>query len=420
MKTISTLFLCLVVTISTLFKTAKAQCVSPVLTYHNPVLIGGTAGEVNAKYKFSTVSSGVDAIMTVTGKTGGATLTSIDDNTYGYAAAWQPVVHTKITAGAGEGFVSFRIDFVKSYDNSVTHNFPCFALSFIDIDGDNDKVSEFVETKQFDSYQTSLSSLLTITQNNGFTRAQGPVLNYPDLDTTSYPTNIVFKFTNKNMVQEVRVGNRMENNFIPQNRYNLGYFTPMVFPALLPVKYHSFNAAVLNSAVTLNWVTEMEVNNSHFEIQQSFNGTNFSALGNTSNAVALGSSRSYTFVDNNAELKNNSVVYYRLKQFDKDGKYIISEVLMVKLKAMNDINMQVSPNPFVENLTVRFTTQNKGVAQLQVVSATGQKIIVQQIQVTKGYNSVQVMGINRLQPGVYAAKLVVDGNVSYTQKLIKN
>lgn len=420
MKTISTLFLCLDVTLCTTSNSAKAQCVSPVLIYHNPVLISGTAGEIDAKYKFSTVSLGVDAIITVTDKVGGVTLTSIDDNTYGYSAAWQPVVHTKTTAGAGEGYVSFRIDFVKSYDNNVTHNFPCFALSFIDIDGDNDKVSEFIETKQFDSYQTSVNSLLTISQEDGMTRAQGPVLNYPDLDTTAYPTNIVFKFTNKNKVQEVRVGSRVENNFIPQNRYNLGYFTPMVFTALLPVKYHSFNAAVLNSAVTLNWVTEMEVNNSHFEIQRSFNGTQFSAIGTTSNAVALGSSRSYTFVDNNAELKNNSVVYYRLKQFDKDGKYIISEVLMVKLKAMNDVNMQVSPNPFVENLTVRFTAQDKGVAQLQVISATGQKVIVQQIQVTKGYNSVQVMGINRLQAGVYAARLVVDRNVCYTQKLIKN
>lgn len=420
MKTISTLFLCLIGFTSAVFNTAAAQCVSPVLVYHNPVLISGTAGQINAKYKFAAVAPGVDAIIEVTAIEGGATLTSIDDNTYGYSAAWQPVVHTKTTAGAGEGYVSFRIDFVKSYDNSISHTFPCFALSFIDIDGDNDKVSEFVETKQFDSYQTSVNSLLTVTQNSGMTRAQGPVLNYPDLDTTAYPTNIVFKFTNKNKVQEVRVGSRVENNFIPQNRYNLSYFTPMVFPSLLPVKYHSFNAAVLNNAVTLNWVTEMEVNNSHFEIQRSFNGTTFSAVGTTSNAVALGSSRSYTFTDNNADLKNNSAVYYRLKQFDKDGKYIISEVLMVKLAAMNDVNMQVSPNPFVQNLTVRFTAQDKGVAQLQVISATGQKVILQQIQVTKGYNSIQVIGISKLQPGVYAAKLVVDKNVCYTQKIIKN
>lgn len=420
MKTISTLILCLILTIGTSLNTVNGQCISPVLIYHNPVLIAGTAGQINAQYKFSTVSLGVDAIITVTDIVGGATLTSIDDNTYGYSAAWQPVIHTKNTPGAGEGYVSFRIDFVKSYDNSLSHTFPCFALSFIDIDGDNDKVREFVETKQFDSYQTALSSLLTITQNNGFTRAQGPVLNYPDLDTTSYPTNIVFKFTNKNKVQEVRVGSKVENNFIPQNRYNLGYFTPVVFPSLLPVKYHSFNAAVLNSAVTINWVTEMEVNNSHFEIQRSFNGTDFSAIGTTSDAVAFGSSRSYNFVDNGADLKNNSVVYYRLKQFDKDGKYLISEVLMVKLAAMNDINMQVSPNPFVENLTVRFTAQDKGVAQLQVISATGQKVILQQIQVTKGYNSVQVMGISKLQPGVYVTKLVVDRNVCYTQKIIKN
>jgi hypothetical protein len=400
----------------------NGQCVSPVMTYRNSTLISGTAGQVNAKYKFPSVTPGVDAIISINEIAGGATLTSIDDNVFGYDAAWQPVVHTKNTAGAGESYISFRIDFVQSSNNNSSYTYNCFALSFIDIDGDNDKVREFIETKQFDSYQLSSNSLLQISQNSGFTRAIGPVLNYPDLDTSSYPTNIVFKFTNKNQVQEIRIGNKVDNNFIPQDRYNLGYFTPMVFPAApLPVKYRSFTASLNDNDINLNWITENEINNSHFEIQRSFNGTAFTTAGVTADAINAGNgSKAYSFNDKSAVQSGLTTVYYRLKQFDKDGKFIYSEVLVVKLQPGADTKMQVSPNPFAENLNVSFTALQKGTVQIQVLSVTGQKVMSMQVAANKGVNTLKVMNINKLAPGFYLAQLVIDGTITETQKIIKN
>ena len=101
------------------FNSVKAQtCTSPTMSWKNPVLVSGTALQTNAVYKFQSVTPGVYALVTITGIVGGATLTSIDDLTYGYNAAWQPVVKTPTAQVAGDSYVSFKIEFKDSVNNN--------------------------------------------------------------------------------------------------------------------------------------------------------------------------------------------------------------------------------------------------------------------------------------------------------------
>src|SRR6478736_2608672 len=46
----------------------------------------------------------------------------------------------------------------------------------------------------------------------------------------------------------------------------------------LPVQYLSFDAVVNDKSVLLNWVTANETNNSHFEVERSFDMNNYSTL----------------------------------------------------------------------------------------------------------------------------------------------
>ncbi len=52
-------------------------------------------------------------------------------------------------------------------------------------------------------------------------------------------------------------------------------------------------------------------------------------------------------------------MYYRLKQFDKEGKFSYSSILIVGLKPISKVDIQVSPNPFTECLILRFTATEK-------------------------------------------------------------
>jgi len=426
MKTNFTLFIKSFAIAAVLFamvSPAKAQCVAPAMVWQNPVLISGTAGQVGAKYKFPSVTAGVDGIIEVLAFNGGATLTDIDDNNYGYSAAWQPVVKTPAVQGASSSYVSFRIEFHDSATGNP-HTYNCFQLSFIDVDGDGQHVKEFVAAKSADSVRVSLPTALTVTSLSGnMTQVTGPIANYTNIDTSAWATNVNFKFANKYKVDEVRVGSVTDATFTVQDRYACAYFAQVSMPNIsnaLPVKYASFDAAAINNTVTLKWVTENEINNHHFEVERSFDGMVFKTAALVLDAsVAAGSSKTYFFKDNSTELLDRNLVYYRLKQVDNDGRITYTGILAVRMQA-NGVKMQVSPNPFVENLSVRFASTENGTAQIQILTAGGQKILSQQTSIIKGNNAIQLQGISKLNPGVYVAQLLINGVIIDNQKIIKN
>ena len=133
-----------------------------------------------------------------------------------------------------------------------------------------------------------------------------------------------------------------------------------------------------------------------------------------------GTKKSYQFKDNAPELQSSSVIYYRLKQVDNDGKITYTNTLVVKMKAANDITIQASPNPFVENLNVRFTASENGKAEISLVNGNGQQIMTKQSNVTKGYITVQMDGLAKLAPGMYIATVKINGVIAGSQKIIKN
>ena len=425
MKTNSTLK-CILFTLITIFSlnltVANAQCVAPAMVWKNPVLTSGTAGQPGAAYKFPSVTPGVDAFVYVQSLVGGATLTSIDDNTYGYSAAWQPVVRTPSVMGISSSYASFRIEF-KDSATGANHTFPCFQLSFIDVDGDNVGVQEFVAAKNADSVKVSNTTLLTLTWLSGnLVQATGPILNFNGIDTSAWNTNVNYSYSNTDKVIEVRVGSITALTFTPQDRYTNAFFQQITMgsSSLLPVKYASFDAVAADSKVTLKWITEDEINNDHFEVERSFDGVNFTTIGLVLDGFANGNTKTYMFKDNAAELQTKTVVYYRLKQIDTNGKAVYTNKLAVRLQTKTGVTMQLSPNPFVQDLNMQFTATTNAIAQINIITITGQKMVTKQASVSKGFNTLQVNGLSNLAPGMYTAQLIIDGVVISNQKIIKN
>jgi hypothetical protein len=191
--------------------------------------------------------------------------------------------------------------------------------------------------------------------------------------------------------------------------------------AVLPVKYLSFDAAVSEKTVLLTWVTTGEINNSHFEVERSFSGNNFKTIGLVLAPLSvLSDKNSYKFKDNSSELPGQTYAYYRLKQFDLDGNFYYSSILRVKLQSpIGQIVMTVSPNPFVEKVTLGFEAVNNGSSILKVVNISGQSVLSKQANLSRGYNSLQLEGLGKLNAGVYILQLLVDGTVIYNQRIIK-
>jgi hypothetical protein len=99
----------------------------------------------------------------------------------------------------------------------------------------------------------------------------------------------------------------------------------------LRVKLTSFTAKELSKGkVVLNWNTAQEQNFSHFTIEKSLDGTDFSDAGIIFSMDDSEQSRAYSFTDK-LKAGEAGTIYYRLKMVDVDGKSQLSATKTVKM-----------------------------------------------------------------------------------------
>lgn len=415
---------------------SQGQDLSPKLRFVQPTLISGTAKQKKAVYKFSNVISGIDAYVEIADLMNGAKLVNIDDSTFGYYDAWQPIVGGPSTYGTS--YIKWEITFKTTL--GVPYTFPLLDLSAIDIDGDNVRVREFIDmdkTVGFD-LPTAVPSLLNISDitddnnsdegnGNNLTKLHvlGPVVNRINIDTVSLDVRINFHFLNASKIN-LSTGAQVDNNGttgpIATDRYNSLYFKSISnIIHTLGVKYSSFDAYVINNtSANITWVTENEVNNDHFEIERSFDQKSFSTIalvfgeeGNTS------ASRKYSFMDKAKDLSSHKIVYYRLKQIDIDGQVTYSAVKLVRFSSSTETLVQVYPNPYMEKINVNFNSVQTGYAELRMINAKGQVVATKKTTLSKGYNNLELTDLSSQAKGLYVVEVIVNGNLNASQKLIK-
>jgi len=169
--------------------------------------------------------------------------------------------------------------------------------------------------------------------------------------------------------------------------------------ATLPVNFVSFNAAKANDQmVTINFTTSDEVNNSHFEIQRSVDGINWTNIAVLFPANDGGNIHLYKYNDKFAV---KSAVYYRIRQVDMDGKYKFSSVKLIGGTSSNqDTKIFVSAKNTVtvdlvnvseNNVMVRLISMN-GTVVNQVKNVAAQRITIGSGNLSAGAYVVQVTG----------------------------
>jgi len=94
------------------------------------------------------------------------------------------------------------------------------------------------------------------------------------------------------------------------------------------VVYQSIKVSVTAKSVILDWNTVSELGNSYFEVERSFNMTDFKTVALVLDGFTTeGTGKKYAFKENTPVAKNGRSVYYRLKQFDEYGNVSYSEVV---------------------------------------------------------------------------------------------
>ncbi|WMN12887.1 T9SS type A sorting domain-containing protein [Marivirga salinae] len=108
----------------------------------------------------------------------------------------------------------------------------------------------------------------------------------------------------------------------------------------LPVEFTFFIAENKFNRVELKWQTASEINNEFFEVQRSFDGKEYEAIGIVEGNGNSNQTIDYDFKDF-APLAGES--YYRLRQVDYDGAFEYSEVVRVRRAQAADLI--AVPNP---------------------------------------------------------------------------
>jgi hypothetical protein len=183
----------------------------------------------------------------------------------------------------------------------------------------------------------------------------------------------------------------------------------------LPVKWLSVNVTERDDIHHLVWKVEQEVNVEEYvvlrrhESEEEFTRVNSTTI--KANDVLKISE--YSFGD--SDIKVPGFYYYKLQQFDYDGKFNFSKSVSID----RDVTLLTSlyPNPTTSMSTLAFETINDGDVKVTVIDISGKVVIELNREVEEGPNSI-VIDMTDLLPGAYNVKVQFDGQVS-NKRLIK-
>ncbi len=170
---------------------------------------------------------------------------------------------------------------------------------------------------------------------------------------------------------------------------------------ILPLRLLEFSGQLQNNNALLTWKTENENNSAVFEIERSIDGSNYASIGNV-NATNTPAVHQYGFTDFNISSLGVSVVYYRLKQLDIDGKFVYSKIIVLSPENKNIVLLY--PNPVINEMNLALTVLKSGPIQLSIIDNLGRRIKQQQLKLTAGANAVFV-DVSNLPKGIYYLEL---------------
>lgn len=403
----------------------------PELIFSNPTLQSGTSGADGAVYRFPDVAPNVDGLITITARSSSdVNITNIDLASTGYANAFQPQINYK--NGNAPANSNWWIDFDFSFvvkGTSIPTVVTTFNLTALDVDGDGGSLNEFVQFSAPQSYVVENNTLLSVSSLTELIfgilspvkKFVGPKTNFTDINVNATEVMTTLTYTNKNFFRLRAGGTTANSSTSAADRMYSFWFRGFAYNTpiqnTLPVKLASFSAMLNKSKVDLRWTTSSEINVSHFIVEKSTDGINYTDAGMVFAYGNATDQTNYSFSDN-VNINQAAVIYYRLRSVDIDGRSELTEIKIIRIGKQNEsgISIVAYPNPATNEvrITIPANWQNKKVAY-QLFSANGQPV-----RTTERANSNQTEAINvsSLAPGLYFVKAICEGQVAQ-QKIIK-
>jgi hypothetical protein len=190
------------------------------------------------------------------------------------------------------------------------------------------------------------------------------------------------------------------------------YLTPQTLiiaacDVVLSVDFNSIHANLINNIPVIHWQVSEQLNVSHYELERSTNGRDFSYV---SSIEAL-PTPNYIASDPSASLGTNN--YYRIKEVNNDGTFAYSTIVNVFVPSSSN-TVNVMPNPATNNITISIPVNNS-IHQAIIYNAIGQEVY-QSDYINSNTLSIDV---SNFASGFYDAKIFTNNNQILNAQFIK-
>ena len=183
-----------------------------------------------------------------------------------------------------------------------------------------------------------------------------------------------------------------------------GYSYAAITGIALPVKFLSFTANEKDGNGLLNWsVGNESALTDYYQVERSLNGTDFTSIQRIGASLNGQSSNQYNYIDPGVSVYNTDVIYYRIKQVDRDGKFVYSETRFIKTR--KDLaSVSVYPNPVVNITTAEVNLSAAAAIQINITDIQGKTLQTKLVTGVKGINRIPV-SMSALPSGTYYLNL---------------
>jgi hypothetical protein len=181
----------------------------------------------------------------------------------------------------------------------------------------------------------------------------------------------------------------------------------------LPVDLIHFDVhATNNHSASLHWATASEINNSHFEIERSYDGRTFEMIDQIDGNGNCQHQIEYNYIDEGIHSFENTA-FYRLKQVDFDGTSEYSDIRVVRFDAVGSgIDFSAYPNPLTNELSVMVSLSKGEAYQIGVTDLQGAKVCNENHTFTNGIHKLNTSEWNS---GMYILQVATDKGSKYVK-----
>jgi hypothetical protein len=158
----------------------------------------------------------------------------------------------------------------------------------------------------------------------------------------------------------------------------------------------------------INWETIQELTITHFNVQYSTNGIDFTTAGRVDARYDTAMARNqYHFTDFNAA-RRGKLLYYRLQIAINNGRMLYSPLSVLRFSDGQSSQLALSTNVVRGTLSLFLENTTDAGAQLSIIDAQGRMLQTQKIQLVKGMFQ-QDVDVSGLPQGHFVVVVMAQG-----------